>query len=54
LLSVIDVTGRVVCEQSIGASPSQQIELGFLESGMYSVTLQNESSYFRTMISIQH
>ncbi len=54
LLSVIDVTGRVVFEQSIGASPSQQIELGFLESGMYSVTLQNESSYFRTMISIQH
>jgi|GEM_PF-6954957 len=54
LLRVLDVAGRVVYEQLIGVSPSQQIELGFLEIGMYSVTLENETSYFRRMISILH
>ncbi len=53
-LRVFDLTGRLVVEQNLNSSSSQQIDLGFLENGMYSFTLENEAGFMREEVVVQH
>lgn len=53
LLRVYDVAGRVVKEETLNQATSQQVNLGSLEAGVYSVTLENETGYCRKEIFVQ-
>lgn len=54
VLSVYDITGRVVAEQALLPGASQNVSLNGLDAGIYSVTIVNETGYFRDEIIIRH
>lgn len=54
VLRVYDVTGRIVSEQQMLPGTSQHVSLVGLETGMYSVTIENETGFFREQIVIRH
>jgi hypothetical protein len=54
VLRVYDVTGRIVHEQQLMPNASQQVNVSFLENGMYSFSLENESGSVREEIVIRH
>ncbi len=54
VLRVYDVTGRIVSEQQMLPGASQNVSLVSLETGMYSVTIENETGFFRDQIVIRH
>jgi hypothetical protein len=51
-LRVYDVAGRMVSEMEISSGTSK-VALGFLESGIYSVTIENETGFFREEMVIR-
>lgn len=54
VLRVYDVTGRIVVQQQMVPGTSQSVSLAGLDAGMYSVTVENETGFFRDEIIIRH
>jgi hypothetical protein len=54
VMSVYDLAGRVVVLQQLQANSSQQISLQNLEPGIYSLTIENETGFFREEVVIRH
>jgi hypothetical protein len=54
VMSVYDLAGRVVLQQQLQANGSQQISLENLEPGIYSLTIENETGFFREEVVIRH
>jgi hypothetical protein len=53
ILKVYDLAGRIVLQQQLQANVTQQISLENLESGMYSLVIDNETGLFRQDLVIR-
>lgn len=54
VLNVYDVSGRIVSQQQLQQNTSQQITLSGIEAGVYLVTIENETGFYREEIVVQH
>lgn len=52
VLKVYDLAGRVVAQQQLQPNATQQINLSGMEAGVYSVTIENETGFYREEIVI--